>query len=347
METEIVPNEAIVEELKHSYQPTDENGVNMGGVQVIPYRTTEELIQKLQDNNIRLQRKLREANRKNKTGQFDREEIPETAPKFVEPVEFKPQTLSADELIEISRDMVDPSKVESAYARLTQATFGAPVEKVRSALTQSQQSANEAKIAREVDNFLVNNPDYYVCQENFNTICNWMSRYNLEPNEENFTMAYKRLSAADILLVSGGTIPRQSHTPVVQPVVVQEGPDIVVVEQPQATGFVETINFEPSVSPVPAPPVAPVQRVSTQLNNGNSSSATPPLPSLGSDIKYVSPAVYDSKGRLTNPPREFVGLKALDAIPVEEYRRRLNTEPGFKEKVDKLLANRPVNRNQR
>src|SRR5271155_3253387 len=91
----------VLEEKRYEYQPTDDNGVPMGGPQVIKYTTTDELIQKLQENNVRLQRKLREANRRNKTGQFEPEEIPETAPRFTQPVEFTPQPLSADELIEV------------------------------------------------------------------------------------------------------------------------------------------------------------------------------------------------------------------------------------------------------
>jgi hypothetical protein len=346
--------EALPEQV-YSYQPTDENGVNMGGPQVIKYKTMEELVQKLQENNVRMQRKLREANRKNKTGQQDVEEIPETAKRFQDPIEFKPRALSADELIEISSGMGDPTKVESSFDRLTQAKFGASPEQVRNAITASQQAAIDNKIRIEVDKFIYNTPGYYICQENWNTIYNWMTRYNLEPIEENFVMAFQRLSAADILLTSGGTVPGGAqHAPVAPPVqhvpayappveqIDPTGGEMRIEEQEQPP--VEIVNFDPSVS---VPPPAPVQRVSTSLTNGNTSSATPVAPVLGADIKYVSPAIYNNKGQLTNPPREFYGLKALDAMPPEEYQRRFNTEPGFKEKVNKMLTTRKVNPNQR
>jgi hypothetical protein len=332
-------------ELKYSYQPTDEFGVNMGGPQVIKYKTTDELIQKLQENNVRLQRKLREANRKNKTGQLDPEDIPSTSPRFTPPVDFNPESLTADELIEISKQLGDPSTVQKAYSRLAQATFGAPVEKVREAIQVSQKAAIDNQIRAEVDSFLINNPDYYICKENYNTICNWMERFNLEPIEENFTMAYKRLSAEDILLTGGGTVPGKAPVSV-QPIPAKP----VTFDNTQEFGGeikvepVEIVNFDPSVS---TPPPASVQRITTALTNSNTSISAPPPPVPGSDIVYVSPAITDSKGRLTNPSRTFYGMKALDAMPVDEYEKRFRSEPGFKEKVDKLLSTRKVNPNQR
>lgn len=348
----------VLEEKRYEYQPTDENNIPMGGPQVIKYTTTDELIAKLQENNVRLQRKLREANRKNRTGQFDPEEIPDTAPRLTVPVNFNPQPLSADELIGVTQDITDPSKAQAAFDRLTRATFGADPAQIRQAIQDSQKAATDNRIRLEVDQFLVNNPDYYICTENWNTIYNWMERYNLDPIEENFTMAFKRLSAADILLRGGGTLPGQGANPAtyIAPVALPENvtpPASVPANLPNYDNVnefggeikiepVEIIQFDPSVSTPP-----PVQRVSTALTNGNTQAGTPAVPVAGSDIVYVSPNVTDSKGRVTNPSRTFVGLKALDAMPPEEYERRFKQEQGFKEKVDKLLSSRKINPNQR
>lgn len=348
----------VLEEQRYEYQPTDDNGLAMGGPQVIKYTPkfvgdTSELIQKLQDNNVRMQRKLREANRKNKTGQFDPEEIPDTAPRFTEPVDFKPQPLSADELIEVTQWQGDPTKAQAAFERLAKATFGADPAQIREAIKASQQAAIDNKIRAEVDKFLVNNQDYYICTENWNTIYNWMERFNLEPNEDNFTMAFKRLSAADILLTGGGTIPGKGVSPAAY-IAPSNIPAEVIPAAPVnydnisdlggeiKVEPVEIVNFDPSVSTP-----APVQRVSTSLTNSNTSASTPAAPVPGSDIVWVSPNVMDSKGRITNPSRTFVGLKALDAMPPEEYERRFKGEQGFKEKVDKLLSSRKIHPNQR
>jgi hypothetical protein len=347
-----------LEEKRYEYQPTDENNIPMGGPQVIKYKTTEELIQKLQENNVRLQRKLREANRKNKTGQLDTEEIPDTAPRFSEPLDFIPEELSADDLIAITQDITNPAKVREAYRRLAKAEYGATPDQIREAIQASQKAANDARIAREVDGFLMHNPDYYICRENWTTICNWIDRYKLEPTEENFAMAYKRLSEADILLTGGGTLPTNGIKPVTQ-VVAPAIEQVVPAEQTTvnpgnyddisniggsitAVTAEEVINFDPSVS-VPQQ----VQRVATSLTNSNTSVAAPPPPVPGSDITYTTPQITDSKGRVTNPSRTFVGLKAIDAMPPDEYERRFRGEPGFAAKVDKLLSSKKVNPNQR
>jgi len=356
--TDTLETPVVLEEKRYEYQPTDDNGVPMGGPQVIKYTTTDELIQKLHENNVRLQRKLREANRKNKTGQLDPEDIPDTAPRFSEPVDFTPQPLSADELIGVTQDITDPTKAQAAFNRLAKATFGADPAQILEALKTSQQAAIDNKIRIEVDKFLMNNQDYYICTENWNTIYNWMDRFNLAPTEDNITMAFKRLSAADILLTSGGTIPGVGVNPSTYIAPVNIPVEVVPTVPTNLPSYdntgefggeiavqpVEIINYDPSVS---VPPPAPVQRVSTSLTNGNTSAGTPPASVPGSDIVYVSPVVTDSKGRVTNPSRTFYGLKALDAMPPDDYERRFRSEPGFKEKVDKLLSTRKINPNQR
>jgi hypothetical protein len=353
--TDTLETPVVLEEKRYEYQPTDDNGVPMGGPQVIKYTTTEDLIQKLQENNVRLQRKLREANRKNRTGQLDPEEIPDTAPRYAETVDFAPKPLSADELIEVTQNITDPTKAQAAFNRLAKATFGADPAQILEALKTSQQAAIDNKIRVEVDKFLVNNPDYYICTENWNTIYNWMDRFNLAPIEDNFTMAFKRLSAADILLTSGGTIPGLGVAPSTYVAPVSIPAEVVPANLPSYdnTGEfggeitvqpVEIINFDPSVS---TPPTAPVQRVSTSLTNNNTQSGQLPAQVAGADIVYVSPVVTDSKGRVTNPSRTFYGLKALDAMPPDDYEKRFRSEPGFKEKVDKLLATRKIHPNQR
>ena len=351
--TETLETPEVLEEKRYEYQPTDDNGIPMGGPQVIKYKTTDELISKLQENNVRLQRKLREANRKNRTGQFEPEEIPSEAPKFSEPINFIPEDLSADDLIAITQDITNPAKVREAYRRLSKAEYGATPDQIREALIASQKAAQDSIIRSEVDKFLVNNPDYYICTENWNTICNWMDKYNLGPIEANFTLAYHRLS--DILLRGGGTIPNQGVKPeeYIAPATLPENitPSLPVANYDNisdiggkiSTEPVEIVNFDPSVTA----PVAPVQRVSTSLTNTNTSSGTPLPPVPGSDIVYVSPNIIDSKGRVTNPARTYVGLKALDAMPPDDYERRFRSEPGFKEKVDKLLSSRKINPNQR
>jgi hypothetical protein len=334
---------ATAEKKRYEYQPKDDEGRNLGRPQVILYDTQEELIEKLTEQNKLVIKEMRNLKKNNRLGIIESETIPETATRFAPPVEFKPTELSVDDRIVLARDLTDPLKMEAAFDRLTAAKFGAPVEQIRKAITTTQQTMTDAQVRNEVSYFLQNTPDYYACKENFDTIYNWMIRYNLEPTRENFAMAFGRLSEAGILLQAGGVVAEPA-------VVVQEGPDTIVIAPP---ALVE----EPVVVP-PAPAAEEeeqpaYQRINTGLSGTGTTSGGGPHMSqpAGSEITYTIPAAYDEDGKgnriMKRQQRTVSGLKALDAMDPEEYRARFNGEPGFKEKVNKLLGERKVNPNQR
>jgi hypothetical protein len=331
------------EKKRYEYQPKDDEGRNLGRPQVILYDTQEELIEKLTEQNKSVIKEMRNLKKNNRLGILEKENIPDTAPRFAPPVEFNPTELSVDDRIALARDLTDPLKMEAAFDRLTAAKFGAPVEQIRKAITTTQQTMTDAQVRNEVSYFLQNTPDYYACKENFDTIYNWMIRYNLEPTRENFAMAFGRLSEAGILLQAGGVVAEPA-------VVVQEGPDTIVIAPP---ALVE----EPVVVP-PAPAAEEeeqpaYQRINTGLSGTGTTSGGGPHMSqpAGSEITYTIPAAYDEDGKgnriMKRQQRTVSGLKALDAMDPEEYRARFNGEPGFKEKVNKLLGERKVNPNQR
>ena len=69
---EVIVEVPVVEERTHIYQPTDEQGRPIGGKQVIKYTTQDELVNKLQEQNVLIfLRKLREETRKNRLGISD------------------------------------------------------------------------------------------------------------------------------------------------------------------------------------------------------------------------------------------------------------------------------------
>jgi hypothetical protein len=334
---------ATAEKKRYEYQPKDDEGRNLGRPQVILYDTQEELIEKLTEQNKLVIKEMRNLKKNNRLGILESETIPETATRFAPPVEFKPTELSVDDRIALARDLTDPLKMEAAFDRLTAAKFGAPVEQIRKAITTTQQTMTDAQVRNEVSYFLQNTPDYYACKENFDTIYNWMIRYNLEPTRENFAMAFGRLSEAGILLQAGGVVAEPT-------VVVQEGPDTIVIAPPA-----------PVEEPVVVPPALAAeeeeqpayQRINTGLSGTGTTSGGGPHMSqpAGSEITYTIPAAYDEDGKgnriMKRQQRTVSGLKALDAMDPEEYRARFNGEPGFKEKVNKLLGERKVNPNQR
>ena len=108
--TEPVEQPVVAElpELRYEYQPTDEHGRPLGGMQVIKYKTPDELATKLAGQNTELLRKLREVTRKQKLGITDDVQLPDDAEiqEFVTP---QPKTLSAEELFNLSQDLQDPA----------------------------------------------------------------------------------------------------------------------------------------------------------------------------------------------------------------------------------------------
>ena len=187
------PEEPEVPEQSYTYQPTDEKGRPLGGKQVIKYKTVDELTQKLTEQNIHLVRKLREESRKVKMGVIETDEIPDTAPRFTQAVEFKPRQLSPDERFQLSRDLLDPEKFEEATNTLLEARLGGKPEDVTSAMNKIAQDNMKIMAKVESDAFLANNPDYFPCRENFDTLTGYMVTRNLEPTRENFQFAYEKL----------------------------------------------------------------------------------------------------------------------------------------------------------
>ena len=153
-----------VPEKVYSYQPTDSEGRPLGGRQVIKYRTQDELAQKLTEQNVNLVRELREQTKRNRLGISDEEIVPEGAPRFDTPLEFNPVTLTPDERVQLSRDLLDPEKFEEASSKLFEATIGAKPDTIRNTLTRLSQNELMLLAKVESDAFMSMTPDYYPCR---------------------------------------------------------------------------------------------------------------------------------------------------------------------------------------
>lgn len=282
-----------VEEKIYKYQPTDDLGRAIGGLQVIKYKTQDELVQKIQEQNILLIRKLREQTRKNRLGIVEDEELPENIQRVEEQVEFQPRDLSNEEMYEISRDLVDPTKSADAASRLLEAKLGGPLESFGKEFQKLQMDNLVLRAKIEANAFIADNPDYYKCPENFEAITAWMVRYDLAPVKANYQQAYNTLKAQGVII---------------------EGPAI------------EQVPVEVPVEPVEVKPAENIiQRVpGVSLNRENSSDAGVINPT--SDITYTINGIT------------LTGLRAIQAMPADEYKRRLLTDKEFSKKVDKLEA---------
>jgi hypothetical protein len=300
-------------EKKYEYQPTDEQGRAIGGKQVIKYTTHEELAAKLQEQNVLLLRKLREQTKKIRLGIEEREDISEDAQKDYSIVEFTPRQLTNEENYALALKLQDPTTASQAAQEIMEAQLGTSFTDLGTTLRNIQTDNLNLRATIESNAFMADNPDYYKCQENGESITSWVSRYNLAPVRANFQRAYETLRAQGLLINGPAQVTVQPIVPVVEPVVLPVVEEIPVV-QPNDGPTVQTVQ----------------RRVPTGLTREMASDAGTPPKADGSDITYVV------KGQT------YTGQAAINMMPSEEYKRRLLTIKGFGKAVDALEATRKV-----
>jgi hypothetical protein len=332
---EPVPVPVELPELRYEYQPTDDVGRPLGGKQVLKYRTPDELTQKLVEQNTLLIRTLREEKKKNRLGIQDAEEIPAEAPRFDGAVEFAPRQLSQDESVQLSRDLLDPERFSEAVGTLFEATLGAKPDAIRSTLTNLQETNQRLVAKLEADAFVQGNPAYYRCKDNFETITNWMVKNSLAPVRENFQRAYDVLTAAGLLLEA--PIVREEVPPSSVQAPTPNTPSVTEVTEPTPANPQPVQETDSRITvEEPAQAKRPVVRIPSGLTRNQAADAGVPRP-LGDDIVYE--VIYrDGKGKPTGEKKVYRGLAAINAMPGDEYKRRLLSDPAFRKKAEELEA---------
>jgi hypothetical protein len=285
----IVVQEPVVtpeppKEFAFDFQPTDEMGNKIGGLQVIKYDgTPEDLGRKMADQNTKLIALNRKINKELRLSSSVKDTIPDTAPRFDESkYELKPEPLTAEERMQLVQDIQDPEKFEAAQQRLVRATIGDP-NALRTRLARVEQRLDRTTVQEEALAFKRGCPDYFPSQSNLETLAAWMYKNNLDPIKENFQLAYDTLK--DVLEV------RPAPASVVQP----------------------TVSVQPEPQPAPRP-------VSSGLTRSNASDSGP-VASPGSDIVYEQWKGYEAlermpgdeyKRRLLREPGFKEKVQALD-----------------------------------
>lgn len=334
-ETVVTEQTPELPEQRHEYQPTDELGRPLGGKQVIKYRTQEELVQKLTQQNILVQRELREQKKKLQLGIDEAVEIPESAPRFDDDVEFTPRVLSADERVALSRDLLDPEKFEQATNTLFEATVGQTPAKIAIALTGLQRDNRKLLIEQEAKAFEQSVPDYFRCKENAVMIAQWLGKHNLAPIRDNFRLAFETLKKQGVLVYGpepAAAVPATPAAPVVEPVVT------------------ETVTTQPAVQPVVQE--TPVVAIPTGITRSMSSGEGQPK-SLADEIVYDAPIfgmVKGERGRMESrvvATKRYTGLAAVEAMPSEEFKRRVKTDKNFERIYERLVLGQNSNREAR
>lgn len=303
------PTETLVQteiENVYTYQPTDEQGRPIGGKQVIKYKNNDELVSKLQEQNVLILRKLRSETRKNRLGITDESETPTDGQKFSAPIEFKTLDLTPDEAVALSQDLLDPSRQAEARATLWKSVTGVDPDTFNATMSKMQFDNIKLQAKIEADAFVSSNKDYVVCEENFQALTNWMMRFDLAPVRDNFQKAFNALKAADVLILPGEVI--QSVQPTVEPVAETLVSQLEIPVKPQ--------EFAPS-------------RIPSGLTRDNGGDGTPTPTPVGDDVVYNDVR----NGQIV---ATYVGIKALNVMPADEYKRRVLYEKGFREKADAI-----------
>jgi hypothetical protein len=319
--SEVIESQVIeLPEQRYEYQPTDEEGRAIGARQVIKYRTQSELTEKLIEQNTLLIRKLRKETRNNRLGITENENIGENVPKLSDPVMFTPRELNDDQRVDIARRLMDPTTALDATSELLEAKLGAPIETIGKTLSEVQLENLRLRARVESNAFMLDNPEYFKCQENYEAITSWMIKNNLAPVKANFQLAYDTLKGLGVLI---------------------EGPKPVQPVQP-----VQETPVQPVAPVAPVQPVTlvqePVRHIPFSLNNDNSSNVG--SSASGNDIVYE--LIYGGEYKNVSGQQMLVGAQkkvltgqaAIDAMPSEEYKKRLLHEKGFAEKVQALDA---------
>jgi hypothetical protein len=307
---EVVAAPPVPEEKTYTYQPKDENGNVLGAPQVIKYHTSDELAEKLADQNTNLIRLNRKLNRDLRLGNVMQDTIPDTVRRF-DPSKYdlNPVPLSAEERLQVVQDVNDPENFDRGIARAIKAEIGDP-EALRATIRHLREQADRVTAKEEAEAFVRSNHEYYVCPENFATLCNWMVKNDLEPVKENFDFAFDKLK--DVLVQRPPKTNIYGRA-VVEPTAPAPAPAVPVAENPP-------VNPQPA-SPAAAP--EPRRATPPALTRSNSSDAAP-VKTPGSSITYT-----DTQNRT------FTGREAIERMPSDVYRQRLK-DPAFRAAEDEL-----------
>jgi hypothetical protein len=301
-------------EKRHTWQPVDEDGEAMGGVQVIIYKTEQELIEKMQEKSVLLLRQLRKERREKALGVP--EERIDDAEKFKNIAEFKPRELSADERFSISQGIANPETFADARDALLESAFGVKPAVLASTLNaftrrEIQQSA--------VENYIefVNTSGFVDTPKSRALVTGWLGTRNLAPTVANFQIAQKRLTEAGLL----------ESVPVVQPEPVVPTPAPVAAVPPVAE------EPKPQVPTTPSPAlVTPELQVKRQSH----------VPS-GLTASIASPAASITD---TAVGGYSMTLAEIDRMSSDDYKRKLR-DPKFAAYVNQLEADAAARRRAR
>ena len=297
---EVAPVPVAPVEKKFEYQSRDAHGRPLGGKQTIVYTDEADLLAKVAAKEEQLVRKLREVTVKQKLGIVDDNiELPADT-EFAQLEVPKPKALSVEERFQLSQDLNDPEKSIEAVNKIFEASVGLSAEQMRQNFSETQFAKLQYRAA---SNYMVfesaHRDEFDPSPENKQVLTDWMFKRGLAPTVANFELAHSKLKEAGLLLDS--PIVREVDHPA--PVV-----PAPVITEPKTQAPVAP---ESRITPTEQPQAKRQAQVPSGLNSSNSSDSSPAS------------------------PRTTLTLADIEALPSEEYRKKLK-DPAFRKLVDDL-----------
>lgn len=293
-------------EQRYEWQPRDEQGRPLGGIQVYVYQAPAplplEILQQVTKGHEMAIRQLRKERKERAIGV---EEKVDDAEKFSGVVEFKPRDLSADERFKIAQDLVNPEKFSDARDALVESAFGQKPAVLASTLNDVQRMMIRSKAVENYIDF-VNASGFEDSPENRELVTGWLGTRNLAPTVANFVIAQKRLTEAGLL----------PSAPAVQQVI-----EPVVAPTPAVAAPVVTEESKPQTPAAPATRIGSAEQPQATRHSHVPSGLTPNVASAAGDLSPVSGS--------------SLTLADVDKMPSDEYKKRMK-DPAFVKRVNEL-----------
>jgi hypothetical protein len=277
-----------------SKQFKDENGLPIGPVQYFEADTLEELLEKKDNAHENASVALYKTRLANKLGTM-------LEPDPEEPIlTFEPRQLTADERVKLTKDLSDPAKAAEAHRQLLEAEFGAPIEKIRENLRESEISKRVVSIQQAIAQFKAETPDYVECELNSNNMKKYMEKNSRRYTVKNLKIAFEDLKNSSLL----------------------------TLRAPQAA---VTEPTPPSVTPAPVPPavIPPAATIPPEIP-AQVTEVRPKQSSSGLGREHASAAPS------SEPPKTAgITIRDINKMSASEYNEKLR-DPEFRKAVEKL-----------
>lgn len=283
------------------YQIKNKNGEPVGPPQVFEADTKDELIDMLTTAHQNAASSFYETKKAVKLGLLMEPDSERPVQEFVE------RPLTADERIRLTNEMSNASTQDSAFTKLLESKFGAPLSVVRENLQEVEQNKYMRAVAEEIRKFKLDFPDYVESDSNRDTMRDYLLKKGWPVTRKNLGIAYTDLlEEGDILVV---------RQPVREEIVVDPADAASSENQPALPSETEITVPVTEVAPISVSTSVVRPAVSSMLGRGSSS--VPAAPAI--QVKGIT-------------------IQEVNAMTATEYAKRCAIDPEFVKQIEALYA---------